>query len=334
MNREASGTLWDGRVEGAHGIARFAREVYTRLDPRPDAWKGKRPPYSALAPLEAARALRAADANLLLSPTYAVALPGPYRQVVTVHDLILLSDPHESSLLKRTYFDRLVRPAIARSGLVMTVSEYSQREIARWAGLELDQVVVVGNGCSMPLLPDATTARRARQSDPYVLFVGNDRPHKNFVTLARAMASIQADARLVTVGVSPDSVARLADGTGLDVARVDIRMGLDDQTLQALYTNASVLSVPSTVEGFGLIALEAAARGVPTVYSCDALAEVLGTTGIRSGDPFDHHSLAASLRDALGSTPDHSALVARAASFRWEDVALRVGEVWQRALSS
>ncbi|WP_102510183.1 glycosyltransferase family 4 protein [Sanguibacter massiliensis] len=321
----ASTTVWDGRITGMHGIARFAREVYSRLPAQPDAWTDARTsPYSAFAPVETAVMLRRRRADLFLSPTYAPALRGPYQQLITVHDLIFLDVDAESSLAKRQYFERLVRPTIRRANAVMTVSEFSRKRLVEWSGLAEDRVFMVGNGCSEAPLDDVAGALTDRARDPFVLFVGNERVHKNFRLVARAMKHVEAGVRLVTVGLSQEYLDQTCSETGLDRARVTGHVGIDDAKLTELYTAASVLAVPSTYEGFGLIALEALARGVMSVYCCDAVDEVVGSTGVRSADADDEVAYADALTRAMASPTPVSELLARADSFRWTDVARRV----------
>lgn len=316
-------TVWDGRITGMHGIARFSREVYSRLPVQPAAWtRARTKPYSPLAPAEAALMLRRRRADLFLSPTYAPALPGPYRQLITVHDLIFLDVAAESSLVKRQYFDRLVRPTIRRTGAVMTVSEFSRQRLVEWSGLPADSVHMVGNGCSEAPLEDIDGALLARDRDPYVLFVGNEREHKNFRLLARAMTLVDTSVRLVTVGLSPTFLDRVCTETGLARIRVTPHVGIGDVELTALYSAASVLAVPSTYEGFGLIALEALARGVMTVYCCDAVSEVVGSTGNRSTN--EAGAFADALTRAISSPTPIAELLLRSERFRWQDVAVRV----------
>ena len=325
MNARTRRSLWDGRFTGKHGIARFATEVYRNLSSPPPKWSDARfPPYSMLAPLEAAREIRRTGSGLLVSPSYAVAAPGRHRQLLTVHDLILLDVQEETSLAKRVYFERLVRPAIQRSGAVMTVSEFSKRRLIEWTGLAPENVFMVGNGCSMPILEQPEAAIQGRVADPYVLFVGNERVHKNFRLVVQAMTHVDNDVRLVTVGLSDPFLDAECTLAGLERTRVTGMRGIDDAQLTQLYTGASCLAVPSTYEGFGLIALEALARGVPSVYCCEAVAEVVGDAGLRSPDTLDDVAFAATIDQALAGALPVATLTARAEIFRWQDVAERV----------
>lgn len=321
--------IWDGRFHGQHGIARFAQEVFKRLPEPPTPWVTCHfYPYSPRGSLEAGWMLRRSRSPLLVSPSFAAAPAGPYRQLLTIHDLILLDDPAESRVSTRLYFERLVRPAVRAAGMVMTVSEVSKRRIVDWAGIDPAAVVVVGNGCSVELLPysaleDVTARFGARR--PYVLFVGNGRPHKNFELLMRAVPHLPVDWSVRVVGVDSVEVARLGRAAGVDPSRWEARTHVSDDELVTLYTGAACLAVPSRSEGFGLIALEAMARGVSSAYCDSAVGEVVGTLGSRCYSLTDGAEFADALVVASERTQQiKGELVTRASQFRWEDVAARV----------
>lgn len=93
---------------------------------------------------------------------------------------------------------------------------------------------------------------------PYILYVGNDYPHKNLKRLISAFKKLNLDYQLVLI---TDFV--------------------NDRELDKLYKNASLYVCPSLHEGFGLPPLEAMKRGVPVVSSnATCLPEILGIGAI------------------------------------------------------
>lgn len=96
---------------------------------------------------------------------------------------------------------------------------------------------------------------------PYILYVGNDYPHKNLERLKLAFKKIKQD--------------------GFDYELVLITKFISEQELDNLYRNASLFVFPSLYEGFGLPPLEAMARGVPVASSnATCLPEILGDAAI------------------------------------------------------
>ena len=112
-----------------------------------------------------------------------------------------------------------------------------------------------------------------------VLTVGGIEPRKGSLPLLEAFARVRGalprrDPVLLVAGGATlfdyrDEVTRFTErraALGLDD---DVRLlgALDDARLLALYHGADVFALPSTKEGFGLVALEALACGLPLVAS-------------------------------------------------------------------
>ncbi|WP_160141086.1 MULTISPECIES: glycosyltransferase family 4 protein [Cryobacterium] len=114
--------------------------------------------------------------------------------------------------------------------------------------------------------PGATTERPA---DPYLLFVGRHIADKRLIDLVPALREARSRIpalRAVIVGTGPETprvVARVG-ALGLDSA-VDVRGRVSDEDLRSLVQGARVLVNPSRREGFGLVVVEAATFGTPSV---------------------------------------------------------------------
>ena len=126
---------------------------------------------------------------------------------------------------------------------------------------------------------DRRGARRALDLDPdrpLVVFVGRIQPLKGPDLAVRTMERLaglgHGDARLLIIGGSSGAdhhttqVRELVDELGLS-DRVDFVAPQPHHTLSSYYRAADVVMVPSRSESFGLVALEAAACGIPVVAS-------------------------------------------------------------------
>jgi len=191
---------------------------------------------------------------------------------------------------------------------------------------------------------DRAGARRAVGLDggrPVLLFVGRIQPLKGVDTAVATLAALdRPDARLVVLGgpSGPDGERHLAD-----VRALAARLGVADRVmwepptarhlLSSWYRAADVVLVPSRSESFGLVALEAAACGIPVVASAvGGLTTVVvdGRTGslVWSRDPGEFASATAALLD----DPVRAELMGvdaafHAQEFTWEAAAQRFGEV-------
>lgn len=265
----------DDRYRGAHGIGRYAREVLPRLG---IAWTGLGLDGSPHSPWDAFRALPGLDGDAVVySPGYGALVRAP-RQVLTVHDLIQLQMPWPGRAKFLAYYGGPVRHAIRKAGVVLTVSETSATAIREWLHDDAVRVVNAGNGCSAAFTPDGPAAAA---SAPYVLFVGNLRAHKNLDVVLRALVRAR-DVRLRAVVPEREISDAVAQAVGLGVAdRVAWIHDIDDERLAELYRGAAATVMPSTVEGFGLPALESIACGTPVAFwgGCAAVAEIAGDRG-------------------------------------------------------
>ncbi len=149
----------------------------------------------------------------------------------------------------------------------------------------------------------------------WIVYVGGFGPHKNIAMLIEVFASLAnrpdyADCRLLLVGEYEQEVfystsgelrARIAAG---DLAERVLFTGfLPDEELVSLLNLATVLVLPSLMEGFGLPAIEAAACGCPVIATRESpLPELLGAGGLYI-DPHKPAELEAALAHVL-SSPD------------------------------
>lgn len=150
---------------------------------------------------------------------------------------------------------------------------------------------------------------------PVCLLVGGIEARKNTVRLLHAFAHLRAttagwrDARLVVAGgasMLDHRAARLEwraalQEHGLAEGEAVLRTGpLPDDALPLLMRRATLLAMPSLVEGFGLAALEALACGTPVLVSNRKpfTEHLAGTPGVAWCDPDSIDSIAAGLREA------------------------------------
>jgi D-inositol-3-phosphate glycosyltransferase len=192
---------------------------------------------------------------------------------------------------------------------------------------------------------DRAGARRALGFDldrPLLLFVGRIQPLKGPDVAVRALAELgRPDAQLVIVGgasgdAGDDEAARiraLVDELGLN-ERVHFVAPQPHHILSTYYRAADVVLVPSRSESFGLVALEAAACGIPVVAS--AVGGLLSlvddhVTGrlIAGRDPSEYARAVASILDDDGLRRSMShASVERAKRYTWSFAAARLRRLY------
>ena len=194
---------------------------------------------------------------------------------------------------------------------------------------------------------DRDGARRAlglEPGRPTLLFVGRIQPLKALDVAVEALAEVRhhrPDAQLVVVGgasgadgeAEVERVTKLADALGtLDAIRFVAPQ--PHHLLSSWYRSADVVVVPSRSESFGLVALEAAACGIPVVAASVGGLRTLvehGRTGflVDSRDPHEYATAVTAILDDPALAASLSATAAeQAAGFRWSTTAARLRRVY------
>ena len=299
------------------GVERWARELAARL-PNIGPYEVATPPAALshraghaweqlVLPATARRA------QLLLNPANLAPVAFP-RNAVVIHDAAALRNPDWYS---RTYAQaqRRLLPLVARRAkVVVTVSEFSRRELQELLGVDAR---VVPGGVDQRFRPDADAepARAALElTKPYVLTVASQTTRKNLAALAATARQLETQGiELVAAGGGRPQFRNDAAATG---ARA---LGhVPDEHLPGLYAGARAFVLPSLHEGFGLTALEAMACGVPVVAArSGALPETCGDAA-RYVDPRDPQAIAAAVQEAIHDDALRTAGPPRAAQFTWE----------------
>jgi glycosyltransferase involved in cell wall biosynthesis len=156
----------------------------------------------------------------------------------------------------------------------------------------------------------------------HVLFVGSGVQRKGLhhLLLAWRRASMPPGARLTVVARVLDAgLAPLVAST----PGVELRRGVTQGELWGLYGSATLFAMPSLVEGFGQVYLEALAHSLPVLGTAHTCCPDLGTEadGVFVATPGNIDELAASLERLARALPGNAAIRRRArecaARFTW-----------------
>jgi glycosyltransferase involved in cell wall biosynthesis len=272
-------------------------------------------------PIELARS----GAALAHFPTLYVPRFVPLPYIVTVHDLIDLHYPKFVKPQVVPYMRAIVAPVARGARAVITDDDATVADLERFLGVDPARVRVIPLGNDDPPEPVVPAAHPR----PYVLYVGNRRPHKNLETLVAAWSALPAE-RAVDLVVSgpPDDALRAALGPG-DVVFLGDRT---DDELRRWYAGAATYAHPALREGFGLPLLEAMRSGAPVVASRPAMPQVLAPHATLV-DAYDVGAWTAALKRLLDdpAAARSAGAAAREATreLTWERTAQRTADVYR-----
>ena len=212
------------------------------------------------------------------------------HSVYTIHDAGVFATPDAYSPHYRAWYRWHHRRAVRNPSLrLLTVSEFSKRELVRWLGVDAAriQVTPLGHEHALEAAADpAVLERLGLEPQTYILGVGSANMNKNFHSLLTAFRQLRsllpeehaATCRLVVAGGANTRIFEEAVAPQPGVTQTGY---LKEGELRALYENAACFVFPSSYEGFGLPPLEAMTLGCAVACSNAAsLPEVCGEAAI------------------------------------------------------
>lgn len=249
------------------------------------------------------RVLKRWKADVFVSPDGFCSLGTKVPQCLVVHDLSFL---HFPSFNKQSHqwYNRVYMPRfLKRAKSLVTVSEFSRRDIQAHYPFVLDKIMIVPNGVRDDFKPmDALEQElvKAKYTDnrEYFLYTGSIHPRKNLVNLLKAFSVFKkrqkSNWKLVLAGRLAWKYQRFVEDLKRYKYRDDVVLTgfLPERELVRLTASAYAMVYPSYCEGFGVPVLEAIASEVPVITSSNsAMSEICGAAALYA-DPNDHQSIA------------------------------------------
>lgn len=247
-----------------------------------------------------------ADINHITGDVHFVALGiDKRRTILTIHDLDFLQRSRglKRRLLKLFWFTLPLR----RVARVTVISEETRRQLLSECSIPAGLVTVIPNAVS-PLY--TSSPPNTGDGDPRILQIGT-KHNKNLPRLIEALDGIRC--RLDIVGRTTDHQRMMLSRHGIQYQESS---NLSDTEMLAAYQNADLVSLVSTVEGFGMPIIEAQWVERPVVTSnCSSMPEVAGDAACLV-DPYDVSSIRAGIKRVLDDSAYRDNLVQRGRSNR------------------
>ncbi len=231
---------------------------------------------------------------------------------------------------------KLTSRAARSAERVICPSDFTRDDVCSRYGVDPAKVRVIPEAPALALGPEVESPEA---SIPYILAVGDLRPKKNLAALVTAYSRLWRDGvrehRLVLAGLDAGQGHRLAELAG--PAPLELTGYLSDERLDSHLRGADLVVHPSLYEGFGLVVLEAMARGTPVMAARAGALPQTGGEAAAYFEPADPDSLASQL-DTLLKNPAVRAEMARvglswAERFSWSAAARETVDVYREIVA-
>lgn len=297
--------------------------------------------------------LRRTHPDLFHYPHFDLPAGVPGKVIANIHDLKYIARPEffpRTSRTKKIVMLGMMSFTVRRASRVIAVSENARQDIILRLGALPAKVKVIYHGVNARYfnLPEPATMddfyQRYHLDNPFILFVGERRPHKNITGLIQAyhifQNMTQRPFELIIAGkpyAGYQEPERLVEQLGLN-GKVRFVDYIPDEDLPLFYRCAEALALLSYYEGFGLPVLEAMASGTPVVCAgVTSLPEVCGPAGLLV-DPTNPEQAALALAQVISGGVRREELVTRgtawARQFTWEKCAAQTEELYHEAAAA
>jgi len=220
-------------------------------------------------------AARGDSLDVFFAPQYSAPVFLNVPTVVVIYDVSFAAHPEWFGTREGLRLRALARQSAAQARTVITISEFSRREIAEHLRVNAQDIHVIPPG--IPVRAPGSSKTRSGESGR-LLYVGSIFNRRHVPDLIRAFATVarsHPEATLDLVGANRtypfEDIAAAVDRAELG-SRITWHSYATDDVLTGLYGRAGAFAFPSEYEGLGLTPLEAMARGVPSVLLATAIA--------------------------------------------------------------
>jgi glycosyltransferase involved in cell wall biosynthesis len=250
--------------------------------------------------------LRDLSPDLFLSPDGYLPLRTKTPCLPVIHDLNFEHYPQDLPARYSKWYRKKFPVFAQQAKRIVTVSEFSKKDIAEKYHVAEEKIDVVYNGASHGFIPaDEATKNKVKEKftggAAYFLYIGALHPRKNLERLIRAFAAFKKSTcsatKLVIVGGNYWRYKALTNEIDAlsDKNEVIFTGRLDEKELHAVTASALALVYIPYFEGFGIPIVEAMACDVPVLTSnITAMPEVAGEAALYA-DPFSEESIVSAM---------------------------------------
>jgi hypothetical protein len=236
-------------------------------------------------------------------------LPKNIRHKMLVHDLIPKIFPDYLDNSRKKFYFFLTQKAIRRADEIITISEWSKKDIQKYLKIPENQIKVAYQSVGAEFFGKANSTKDNQILEKYgiygryIFYIGGFDFRKNVPGLFEAFAKLLenyeiSDLKLVLGGEDKSRFSHLFSNVNEEIekfglgGKVNLIGFVKQKDLPALYRNGELYVLPSLYEGFGRMALEAMASGAPTAVSKTSSLPEVGGDAVLYFNPHDTDEMA------------------------------------------
>lgn len=244
--------------------------------------------------------------DLLFIPAQIIPLIHPSRTVTTIHDVAFKPYPESYRPWSRWYLNLAAKLA-AKLPLILTISEFSKKEITKYYDIAPERITVTYLGfLHETRVPTMDATIRLAIREPYLLYIGRLERKKNIIALIKSFELIKKESwgqrqHLVLVGTKGygwDEINKLI-GSSANKDDIIVAGWVTQAEKNRLLDHATALIMLSAYEGFGLPVLEAMDARTPVITSDQASLPEIGGTATVQVPRGDTRAVRDALRDII-----------------------------------
>lgn len=262
------------------------------------------------------------------------------KHAMLVHDMVPKIFPEYLDNWRKKFYYYLSCQAIKKADKIITVSEWSKRDIHKYLKISTDRIEVAYPGSGKEFFEEIDWEKDNQVLEKYdifgryVFYLGGFDFRKNISGLLMAYKLMLLkdnieDINLVLGGEDKSKYSPLFTDIKKEIKeleledRVKITGFIDQKDLPAIYRHAELFVLPSLYEGFGLMPLEAMASGTPAAISKSSSLPEVGGDAVLYFNPYDAEEIARVMGKVLRNDKLKKRLSEkgkeRAKKFQWED---------------